>query len=124
MKQTTFSILDNGIYQAKWYSNSHADIAKYFDWFIGSYDTLPCGSTMRILHDYTATQAPSMMQLRAHISKISVREDIKLRIAHIYSDSFLPLMMTNLTMSTLLFADRKFFPKEELDDAVVWLLED
>ena len=124
MKHTTFSILDNGIYQAEWHTNSHTEIAKYFDWFVGYYNILPSGSTMRILHNYTTTQAPSIMQLRVHFDKISIRRDIKLRIAYIYSDSFLPLMMNNLTMSTLLFANRKFFRVEEFDDAITWLLED
>lgn len=124
MKNATFEILDNGVYRAYWRSNDLTDIAGYAKWFMLHYEQQESGATMRILHDYRETDAPSVMRMREYMKDFKMRNDVRLRVAHIYSDTFYPLIMNSVTMSMAMSASRKFFKPDEEDDAITWLLGD
>lgn len=123
MIESTFEILDNGIYKAYWKSIQPAELEAYAKWFMSNYEGLPPNSTVRVLHDYRETDTPAFSRLREVMSSYKLRNDVTLRIAHIYSDFLYPLIMQNVTLVAGVSANRKFFKPSEETSAIQWLLE-
>lgn len=120
---STFEELDNGIYKAIWYSNESDEMERYVKWFIDKIKPLPPDPLVRVLHDYSHIGTPSFNRLRQVMSQYTLRDDVKLRIAHIYSDSLYPVIMNNVTLVTGVDGNRKYFRPSEEADAIKWLLD-
>jgi len=119
----TFEILENGIYKTYWHKTTPEGMKAYAEWFFEHYNELPSGSVMRILHDYRETATPPFKRLREAMSDFNMRNDVTLRVAHIYSDSLYPVLMRNATLISGMSANRKFFTPGQEADAIKWLLQ-
>lgn len=118
-----YTQLENKIHQFYWGDTALETITEYTVLFKKLHEDSPPNSTMRILHDYRETGTPSFNVIANIMKGYKIRDDVTLRVAHLYSDSIYPMIMKNATMVARFDASRQFFKVNEKAQAIEWLLE-
>ena len=117
--------LENGIHQVTWLDDiSRQAVDDYIQLFSTLMDKTPENMTLRVLHNYENVRTPSFSAMTNGMKKLVMRDDIVVRIAHIYSDSTYPMIVKNATMVARFDVNRQFFQVGEDQEAIDWLLSD
>ena len=114
---------ENGIHHIVWHDVDPATIETYLLLFREIMENYPQNSILCILHDYRNASTPSFGTLARGMKGLVVRDDVTLRIAHLYSEGLYPTIVKNATLVARFNANRKFFNADEEDRAIAWLLD-
>jgi len=120
-----YTHLDNGIHQVTWLQDINRNsVDAYIALFTKLMNESPENGVLRVLHDYENVRTPSFKAMTDGMKKLIMRDDIIVRIAHIYSDMSYPMIVKNATMVARFDVNRKFFKVGETQEAIEWLLND
>ena len=120
-----YTQLDNGIHRVIWLKDmNRKTIDAYIELFVGIMNDSSENSMLLILHDYRNVPTPSFNAMANAMKPLVVREDMVLRIAHLYSDNTYPMIVKNASLVARFNANRKFFNMDEEQVALEWLLEE
>lgn len=120
-----YTQLDSGIHRVTWPQDiSRQSVDDYIELFAQIMDDSPANSILRVLHDYENVPTPSFSAMASGMKRLVLREDIIIRIAHIYNDVSFPMIVKNATMVARFDVNRKFFKVDEAQEAIDWLLND
>lgn len=114
---------ENGIHHMMWTDVQPNTIQAYLTLFGEIMESCPENSILRILHEYRDTAAPSFGTMARGMKGLQVRDDVTLRIAHIYDDAIYPTIVKNATLVARFNANRQFFRADQKEQAVEWLLD-
>lgn len=123
-KLVQYTLLESGIHKFTWVDNSPGAAREYADLFMPIHDKLPENALVHFLLDFRQSGTPSFASVTASLKNFKQREDITIRLAHLYSDTLFPLMMKNITTYNQLNTIRKYFKEDEEQQAIDWLLSD
>lgn len=114
---------ENDVHQVIWNDVEPDTVRDYLALFRELMENCPVDTTLRILHDYRNSTTPSFGTMARGMKELVIRDDVTLRIAHMYSDGIYPMIVKNATLVARFNANRQFFRADQEEQAVEWLLK-